>query len=154
VFEYLRAWILALESLCERTLPREMTGDSLDPLERHAVQVISRATDLHPEPLLSALHSTGALQITEHVVRHAAHENLRRSLHEAFDGFRTLKLVHALRDAGLPNLPLDEALQSAPFIPLPATTRSDTAVRSPEVSEARAEVHADSLRKLDYEGAP
>ena len=35
---------------------------------------------------------------------------------DAFDGFRTLKLIHSLRDNGLENLPLSEALQRASFI--------------------------------------
>ncbi|MCP4444111.1 MAG: hypothetical protein GY811_02035 [Myxococcales bacterium] len=36
-----------------------------------------------------------------------------------FDGFRTLKLVHALRDHGLPDIPWRQAVDSAPFIPEP-----------------------------------
>jgi hypothetical protein len=42
---------------------------------------------------------------------------LRRRLHTWFDGFRTLKFVHAFRSAGHPELPFREALARAAFIP-------------------------------------
>jgi hypothetical protein len=40
-------------------------------------------------------------------------------LHSWFDGFRTLKLIHALRDRGLADVPWRDAVDSAPFIPEP-----------------------------------
>lgn len=40
-------------------------------------------------------------------------------LHSWFDGFRILKLIHALRDHGLNDVPWREAIDSAPFIPEP-----------------------------------
>jgi hypothetical protein len=42
---------------------------------------------------------------------------LRRRLHGWFDAFRTLKLIHGIRDAGLAPVPWQQALASAPFIP-------------------------------------
>lgn len=36
-----------------------------------------------------------------------------------FDSFRTLKLIHALRDRGLADVPWSEAISSAPFVPVP-----------------------------------
>ena len=33
---------------------------------------------------------------------------IRGRLHDAFDGFRSLKLLHALRDAGLPDQPIQD----------------------------------------------
>ncbi len=42
--------------------------------------------------------------------------NLLRRLLEWNDAFRTLKLIHALRDGGLPSLPLRAALAAAPFL--------------------------------------
>ncbi|MGH9369237.1 MAG: hypothetical protein ACRD3M_16370 [Thermoanaerobaculia bacterium] len=50
---------------------------------------------------------------------------LGRHLHTWFDAFRTLKLVHALRDGGLPSLPWREALAEAPFTGLSASTEED-----------------------------
>ena len=37
---------------------------------------------------------------------------------ENSDAFRTLKLIHALRDSGLASIPLREALSKAPFVSL------------------------------------
>ncbi len=42
-----------------------------------------------------------------------------------FDAFRTLKLVHALRDAGHPNVPWRRALAESPFVPLVAKAPAD-----------------------------
>jgi hypothetical protein len=41
----------------------------------------------------------------------------RRRVHTWFDAFRTLKVVHALRDRVAPNLPWTEAVRVAPFRP-------------------------------------
>ena len=43
-------------------------------------------------------------------------ERRTRRIHAAFHGGRTVRLLHALRDAGLPDLPLREALAEAPFV--------------------------------------
>ncbi len=47
---------------------------------------------------------------------------LLRRLHTWFDAFRTLKLIHALRDGGFPSLPWRQALAEAPFTHLVAET--------------------------------
>jgi hypothetical protein len=44
----------------------------------------------------------------------------RQRLLQWFDGFRTLKLIHALRDQGLADTPWKEAFDAAPFVPEPA----------------------------------
>ena len=51
---------------------------------------------------------------------------LLRRLHTWFDSFRTLKLLHALRDGGLPSMPWRQALKEAPFTNLAATPDEDT----------------------------
>jgi hypothetical protein len=51
---------------------------------------------------------------------------LLRRLHTWFDAFRTLKLVHGLRDAGFPSMPWRQALAEAPFTGLVESTREDT----------------------------
>jgi hypothetical protein len=48
-----------------------------------------------------------------------------RAFHTWFDAFRTLKLIHALRDGGIPSLPYPEALAEAPFTGLTAATEDD-----------------------------
>ncbi len=52
-------------------------------------------------------------------------ETLLRHMNTWFDGFRTLKLIHALRDGGLPSLPYSEALAEAPFTGLSSSTEED-----------------------------
>ncbi len=39
-----------------------------------------------------------------------------RRLHDWFDGFRTLKLIHHVRDHAAPSLPWQDAIQRAPFM--------------------------------------
>jgi len=51
---------------------------------------------------------------------------LLRRLHTWFDAFRTLKLVHALRDAGFPSMGWREALAEAPFTNLASSTDDGT----------------------------
>lgn len=48
----------------------------------------------------------------------------RLRLHQWFDGFRTLKLIHALRDQGLADKPWQVAFDAAPFMPEPDGRRS------------------------------
>jgi hypothetical protein len=105
IFEQLASWLDVLEGFA---------SSRGDPRAR-----ISTATALG-----AALERMGAWT----ALREAAHrskgpEALRRRLHIWFDAFRTLKLIHALRDLGLPSLPWREALMSAPFIPPPRAER-------------------------------
>ena len=60
----------------------------------------------------------GALRAAE-AARHQASSTaqLFRRLFEWNDAFRTLRLVHLLRDGGLGTLPLAEAVERAPFVP-------------------------------------
>ena len=55
-------------------------------------------------------------QFQEAISRSRTITGARREFFKAFDSFRTLKLVHALRDEAFPNLPLIEALNKAPFL--------------------------------------
>ncbi len=50
---------------------------------------------------------------------------LLRRLHTWFDAFRTLKLIHALRDGGFPSMPWYQAVTEAPFTNLLASTETD-----------------------------
>jgi hypothetical protein len=55
--------------------------------------------------------------------------NLRRRLHTWFDALRTLRFLHALRDAGIPDVALNQALASAPFCSPRADTLDETLER-------------------------
>lgn len=61
-----------------------------------------------------------ALQAARAACRDAA--TLQRRMHEWLDAFRTMKLIHTLRDAGLPSLEPVEALSRAPFFDPPVET--------------------------------
>ncbi len=61
----------------------------------------------------------------------------RARLHQWFDGFRTLKLIHALRDQGLADIPWREAFDAAPFVPQPAS-HSELRARMAERERERA----------------
>ena len=49
-------------------------------------------------------------------------------LHDTFDGFQTLKLLHVLRDRGLAEIPLREALLRASFVPLSEEVKTQATV--------------------------
>lgn len=64
-----------------------------------------------------ALRDLGLSEVVRDAMAQASGARLRRRLHTFFDGLRTLRLLHALRDAGLADVPWKEALQRAPFLP-------------------------------------
>jgi len=72
-----------------------------------------------PDGLLrQCLDAQGAIAAAEKAATNAAAgAQLRRRLFEWNDAFRTLRLIHELRDGGLPSLPLLDALAAAPFVP-------------------------------------
>ena len=64
-----------------------------------------------------ALDQLSAVAALAQARRHTkSYGPLRTRLHEWFDGFRTMKFLHALRDAGLPDCPWREAVSRAPFV--------------------------------------
>ncbi len=63
----------------------------------------------------------------------------RQRLQVWFDGFRTLKLIHALRDQGLADTPWKEAFDAAPFVPEPVDRK--------DLRESMAEREARRLAK-------
>ena len=68
--------------------------------------------------LKKCLEQQGALKAADKATRQAAPgPQLQRRLFEWNDAFRTLRLIHELRDAGLPSLPLMDAMATAPFAP-------------------------------------
>jgi hypothetical protein len=75
------------------------------------------------EGLTRGLKTLGAYAAMEEALRHRKDPtSLRRHAHTWFDGFRTLKLIHFLRDSLFPNLPWQEALRGAPFLGAEART--------------------------------
>ncbi len=68
-------------------------------------------------PVQGFLESQGALQAWQQIGKHAPSPaaRLRRS-HDWFDGFRTLKLIHHVRDGVASSLSWQDAIRRAPFM--------------------------------------
>jgi len=110
IFDHLRVWQLLLE---EVSAASETPGD----LRALLRDTHLPAPQIRIETLIRALERIGALDAAQSALRTSSAEMSRR-FHQGFDGFRTLKLGHALRDAGFSDVPMREALENAPFISL------------------------------------
>ncbi|MDG2334488.1 MAG: hypothetical protein P8Q97_09725 [Myxococcota bacterium] len=108
VFYALRAWQVALETACE-------AGSSSPPLAELVGQHAQADPRVDSDLLVRILGDRGDLQAAEHMLMTGGN-GLRPRLLGHFDGFRSLKLIHALRDAGLVNIPLEAALEEASFL--------------------------------------
>ena len=115
LFQHLRAWLEALDGAAAQCAS---SPDSVGVLAALLRESCERDAAVDPERLLSALEQTGALAAANEALAAPARV-VRSRVHDRFDGFRTLKLLHALRDSGLPDLPLREALGRAGFLSLP-----------------------------------
>ena len=108
VFHGLRCWLRVLEAALEHSEARlDLRGRVLEGSRLDA--------GIEGEHLIRGLEETGAFELAEAALAEPGANRGKRLL-DAFDGFRTLKLIHALRDTGLDNLPLGEALQRAEFM--------------------------------------
>jgi hypothetical protein len=102
MFEALKEWLHLLEQLTETA--------SLSAAER-ALKASFLLSPVAGE-LLSALP-----EAQRATAQAKTDPQRRRALHVWFDAFRTLKFFHLLRNNGLPNVPLEDALKKAAFIP-------------------------------------
>lgn len=108
IFSHLGAFLAAL------------SGMSLEGLTLTEALTRYATGNVRPELLEALLQQSGALAALEEArTKTRAPRALRRRLSVWFDGFRTLKLVHALRDLAFPSLPVSEALAGAWFAELP-----------------------------------
>ena len=86
VFEELASWYRAMDALCD--------GENWE-----------SAANRLSEPLRKALESSGAIDQAKRIAsEHAPGEARLRHWHTWFDGFKILKLIHALRDSAYPNV--------------------------------------------------
>lgn len=111
-FSHLAVWLAVLDELGRGATPKNLR----ERLGAHA--------SLHPhvdaQRIWECLQATGAARsAVEAAERESRPAQRGRRLRERFDAQRTLKLVHALRDRGLPSLPLREALERAAFVAWP-----------------------------------
>lgn len=104
IFGALQTWLTALRDFA---LSRDIDA------ARSLVQASPYA-----EPLGAALSQLNAWAALEEAARHTrSGRALEQRLHQWFDAFRTLKLVHALRASAFPSLPFRIALGQASFVP-------------------------------------
>lgn len=82
----------------------------------------------------SALFDCGLIAAARSALAQVGKGNLRRRLHTWFDALRTLQFLHALRDAGLSEVPLDRALAQASFCP-PREASLDTTLERLRAAE-------------------
>ena len=98
-FELLAAWLAFIDDVVEAApgSPR-------------------RSLDALPSPLAEVLRAMDADRaLASAAAETSSRDALRRRLHGWFGAFRTLRLVHALRDREHPSRPWKESLSQAPF---------------------------------------
>jgi hypothetical protein len=104
IFGVLREWLAVLSSF---VADRDLSG------ARARIRSSPACAGLD-----GILEEAGAWQALAEAERQTrSPQPLRQRLHEWFDAFRTLKVIHALRERSLSSLPFREALVKAPFLP-------------------------------------
>jgi hypothetical protein len=100
-----------------RTLGALLSGLDLVAFEREAAALERPLAELSPAERAAARQALDALGVREavRIALATSGSDLRRRLHTWFDALRTLRALHHLRDAGLPEVPFRVALASAPF---------------------------------------
>ena len=138
VFHALRAWQAALEDACE-------AGSPNPPLAELVGQHAQADPRVDADLLTRTLGERGDLQAAESMLA-AGGSGLRPRILGHFDGFRSLKLIHALRDAGHENMPLEAALEEASFL----TPHEGTPSPSLETLSERLEAQEFPVQPLGF----
>lgn len=96
-------------------------------VENALARILKDSPFFRAEALEDVLRSLGAFEAVREAVAETRDSGaLLRRLHTWFDAFRTLKLLHGLRDAAFPDLGWRQGLAEAPFTNLAASTEEDT----------------------------
>lgn len=103
-FAWLAVWLETLDSLAQRP-----SSNIPQLLEAHA-----SSSEVDAAQLARILEKRGAIENAMKALRKRG--DRRRSLNESFDALATLQLIHALAEQVHPVIPLERALESAPFI--------------------------------------
>jgi hypothetical protein len=133
VFAHLAGWLEVLEAIAR-------SGGAID----QPLHVLPQDNPFFRADLLQdTLRKLGAFEaVREAVAKSRDAETLRRHLHTWFDAFKTRKLIHALRDGGLPSLPWREALAEAPFTNLSSSTDENVEVLRQSLSDEERKLAA------------
>ncbi len=106
VFGHLAAWLRVLAAIARSG------GDARAPL----TELPGDSPFFRADLLTGTLETMGAFgAIREAIARSHDEKTLLRHLHTWFDALRTVRLIHALRDGGLPSTGYHQALTEAPF---------------------------------------
>jgi hypothetical protein len=106
LFEYLQAWLEALAAMAPGE-PHRLEARVQEACVQHG---------LDAQRLIDAAQRLALFEAVQRAESEAKDRDaLRRRVATSFDAFRTLKLLHALQEAGLPKVPWVEALRRAPF---------------------------------------
>lgn len=128
IFDLLKAWVAALGALDDALPARaygavyERASETLDPLDL--------------DRLSQALLTIDAPKALSEAAAHSSLARVRRKwAHDWFDGFRTLKLVHALRDTGLVDIPWQLAITESSFCRSSPTDTGTALIRDRDAFE-------------------
>ncbi len=129
VFAHLSAWLGVLAAIARSG------GDA----EAGLAQLPSSTPFFRTDVLTGALEKMGAFDAVQDALRLSKdEETLLRHLHTWFDALKTVQLIHALRDGGLPSIGYHQALTEAPFTGLADSVEEDTeALRRALIDEER-----------------
>jgi hypothetical protein len=132
-FTALGAWLRSLDALAEHGRIDAFFGDRAG-LAREPWDAVE-----------TVLFGTGGRASLAAAIGQAPSSDERRArLHEWFDAFRTLKFIHALRDALWPSIGWEDAASRAPFVdcaPAPASELFVAERRALAEREARTPAH-------------
>ncbi len=107
VFELLKAWLASWPAIW-KSGSSDFSAVILQQSSRDRVQSDKR------QLLVAGLEKAGASQALEHAFRQSSDtEQFTRQMQTWFDAFRTLKLIHFLRDHGLTSIARDELAKNS-----------------------------------------
>jgi len=111
-FEYLKAWQLLLPVIW--SYRQHLDDTQLFERLQADIPVLSHVDS---SILLEALRRQGLEKALDHAASHSTTQaTFNRHLQHWFDGFRTLKFIHWLRENHFPSIPLEEARELAPHL--------------------------------------
>jgi hypothetical protein len=117
VYAHLAAWLRVLAA----------TARSGGKVTEAITELPSENPFFRTDLLREALDRMGAFAaIQDAIARSSDEATLLRHLHTWFDALKTVQLLHALRDGGLPSIGYLQALAEAPFTGLTSSTEEDT----------------------------
>jgi hypothetical protein len=114
IFGYLRIWLQQIPLLWEQHL--QATGtDSLLASSAEMVMASAEQANISAEQLTASLKKVGTAKMISHAISHSTDLNtFKRHMLNSFDAFKTLKLIHELRNSGLVSLSLKQVLEQSP----------------------------------------